>query len=94
MIDEASTLLDLLLCTEWLEWGAGLLPRIQRMANNARAEKEWKASFAAQLAVDAEWAQTVKQQTSHSSQLHGGDEAQSPEQVGKAVSEVEVDGIH
>jgi hypothetical protein len=53
MIGEASALLDPLLCTAWLEWGAGLLPRMQAMADNVRAEKEWKESFTAQLAVDA-----------------------------------------
>jgi hypothetical protein len=82
MIGEASALLDPLLRMAWLEWGAGILPRTQTMATNARAEKERKEFFAAQLAVDAERARTVKRQTSCSSRLQGGDETQSPEQVG------------
>jgi hypothetical protein len=85
MIGEASTPLDPLLCMAWLEWGAGILPRTQVMATNTRAEKERKESFAAQLAVDAKRARTVKRQTSRSSRLQGGDEAQSPEQVGTGV---------
>jgi hypothetical protein len=54
MVGEASALLDPLLRTAWLEWGAGILPRTQTMAANARAEKERKEYFAAQSAVDAE----------------------------------------